>query len=112
MGTAASTLGIKPLIMLKEGEIFPTGVTRNRKKGLKRLIEQAKIHFEKIGESPNDYRIVVGYGYDYEEVILPVDFIRSISCTASSKESPACCILTVSCTNSPCSTVFTAVSTT
>ena len=55
MGTAASTLGIKPLIMLKEGEIFPTGVTRNRKKGLKRLIEQAKIHFEKIGESPNDY---------------------------------------------------------
>ena len=69
MGTAASTLGIKPLIMLKEGEIFPTGVTRNRKKGLKRLIEQAKIHFEKIGESPNDYRIVVGYGYDYEEAV-------------------------------------------
>lgn len=67
MGTAASTLGIKPLIMLKEGEIFPTGVTRNRKKGLKRLIEQTKGHFEKIGESPNDYRIVVGYGYDYEE---------------------------------------------
>ncbi len=69
MGTAASTLGIKPLIMLKEGEIFPTGVTRNRKKGLKRLIEQTKGHFEKIGESPNDYRIVVGYGYDYEEAV-------------------------------------------
>ena len=69
MGTAASTLGIKPLIMLKEGEIFPTGVTRNRKKGLKRLIDQAKIHVEKIGESPNDYRIVVGYGYDYEEAV-------------------------------------------
>ncbi len=33
MGTAASTLGIKPLIMLKEGEIFPTGIVRNRKKG-------------------------------------------------------------------------------
>lgn len=69
MGTAASTLGIKPLIMLKEGEIFPTGVTRNRKKGLKRLIEQTKGHFEKIGESPNDYRIVVGYGFDYEEAV-------------------------------------------
>lgn len=67
MGTAASTLGIKPLIMLKEGEIFPTGIVRNRKKGLKRLIEQTKSHFEKIGESPNDYQIVVGYGYDYEE---------------------------------------------
>lgn len=69
MGTAASTLGIKPLIMLKEGEIFPTGITRNRKKGLKRLIEQAKEHFDKIGESPDGYRIVVGYGYDYEEAV-------------------------------------------
>lgn len=67
MGTAASTLGIKPLIMLKEGEIFPTGITRSRKKGMVRLIEQAKAHFEKVGESPDNYRIVVGYGYDYEE---------------------------------------------
>lgn len=67
MGTAASTLGIKPLIMLKEGEIFPTGIVRNRKKGLKRLVEQTKEHFGKIGESPDDYRIVVGYGYNYEE---------------------------------------------
>lgn len=69
MGTAASTLGIKPLIMLKEGEIFPTGIVRNRKKGLKRLIEQTKAHFEKIGESPDDYQIVVGYGYDHEEAL-------------------------------------------
>lgn len=69
MGTAASTLGIKPLIMLREGEIFPTGITRNRNKGKKRLIEQAKEHFEKIGKSPDDYQIVVGYGYDREEAI-------------------------------------------
>lgn len=69
MGTTASTLGIKPLIVLKEGEIFPTGITRNRKKGLKRLIEQAKNHFEKIGESPDNYQIVVGYGYNYEEAV-------------------------------------------
>ena len=69
MGTAASTLGIKPLIVLKEGEIFPTGIVRSRKKGLKRLIEQTKSHFEKIEESPDDYRIVVGYGYNYEEAV-------------------------------------------
>ncbi len=69
MGNAASTLGIKPLIMLREGEIFPTGITRSRKKAMKRLIEQAKEHFTKIGESPDDYRIVVGYGYDYEEAV-------------------------------------------
>lgn len=69
MGTAASTLGIKPLIMLREGEIFPTGITRNRNKGKKRLIEQAKDHFEKIGKTPDDYQIVVGYGYDREEAV-------------------------------------------
>lgn len=69
MGTAASTLGIKPLIMLREGEIFPTGITRNRTKAKKRLIEQTKEHFEKIQESPDDYRIVVGYGYDREEAV-------------------------------------------
>ncbi len=67
MGTAASTLGIKPLIMLREGEIFPTGICRSRKKAMKRLIEQTKEHFEKIGESPDEYQIVVGYGYDYQE---------------------------------------------
>lgn len=69
MGTAASTLGIKPLIMLKEGEIFPTGITRNRTKAKKRLIEQTKEHFEKNAASPDDYQIVVGYGYDYEEAV-------------------------------------------
>ena len=69
MGSAASTLGLKPLIMLREGEIFPIGISRSRKKALKRLIEQAKEHFHKIGESPDDYQIVVGYGYDYEEAV-------------------------------------------
>lgn len=69
MGTAASTLGIKPLIMLREGEIFPTGITRSRTKAKKRLIEQTKDHFEKIQESPEDYQIVVGYGYDREEAV-------------------------------------------
>ena len=69
MGTAASTLGIRPLIMLREGEIFPIGIARNRKKSMKRLIEQTKEHFSKIGESPDDNQIVVGYGYDYQEAV-------------------------------------------
>lgn len=64
---AASTLSIKPLIVLKEGEIFMNGVTRSRKKALNRLITQTKEHFSEIGERPDDYSIVVGYGYDYEE---------------------------------------------
>lgn len=77
MGTAASTLGIKPLIMLKEGEIFPTGIVRSRVKAKKRLIEQTKEHFEKIGETPDNYQIVVGYGYDYEEAVAFRDELLS-----------------------------------
>ncbi len=69
MGAAGSVLGIRPLIMLREGEIFPTGLTRSRAKSRKKLVEQVREHFEKIQESPDDYQIVVGYGYDYEEAV-------------------------------------------
>lgn len=66
-GLLSSTLRIQPLIILKEGEIFPSGITRNRKKALKCLIELAKKHFEEIKESPDKYSFAVGYGYDYRE---------------------------------------------
>lgn len=87
MGNAASTLGIKPLIMLREGEIFPIGISRSRKKALKRLIEQARDHFKKIGDSPDDYQIVVGYGYDYEEAVSFRDELLSSVQTYSGIES-------------------------
>ncbi len=87
MGSAASTLGIKPLIMLREGEIFPIGISRSRKKALKRLIEQIKEHFHKIGESPDDYQIVVGYGYDYEEAAVFRDELLASLKTYSNYES-------------------------
>lgn len=67
IGLAGSTLGIKPLITLKEGEIFPSGIARSRKKSMMKVISMVKEHFHKIGESPDEYTIVVGYGYDYKE---------------------------------------------
>ncbi len=69
LGIAGSTLGLKPLIILKEGEIFSGGLTRSREKAKKKLIALTKEHFEKTGERPEDYTFVVGYGYDYEEAI-------------------------------------------
>ena len=69
MGLAASTLGIRPLITLKEGEIFPSGIARSRKKSMARVVDLVKEHFQKSGESPEDYEIVVGYGYDYDEAV-------------------------------------------
>ena len=39
-GIAAGDLGIKPLILLKEGEIFNNGLTRGRKKSKQKIVEQ------------------------------------------------------------------------
>ncbi|WP_167956813.1 DegV family protein [Anaerosporobacter faecicola] len=64
---ASDTLGIKPLIVLKEGEIFPAGITRSREKAKKKLIDLAKDHFKKTGEDPNLYSFTVGTGVDFDE---------------------------------------------
>lgn len=68
-GLAADTLGIKPLILLKEGDIFPVGITRSRKKAKEKLAAQVRDYFSSLQESPADYSIAVGYGYDYEEAV-------------------------------------------
>lgn len=60
-------LGIKPLIVLKEGEIFPAGIFRSREKGKARLVELTRRHLLSCGDEIGDYRFVVGYGYDLEE---------------------------------------------
>lgn len=69
MKVAVNALKIRPMIILKEGEIFPFGIARSRKKSIQKIIEKMKSHFEEIKESPDDYEIVIGYGYDYEEAV-------------------------------------------
>ena len=88
-GLAASTLGIKPLIVLKEGEIFTNGITRSRKKSMQTLLTQAKEYFDSIGESPDDYSINVGYGYDYDEAVMFRDMLlESMQSYSNIKEIP------------------------
>ena len=67
MSIANNALKIKPLILFKEGEIFPTGVVRARKKSYDKIVEQTAKHFKENGENPDDYNFSVGYGYDVEE---------------------------------------------
>lgn len=66
-GLAGSVLGIKPLITLKEGEIFPSGVTRSRKKSLEKVYELLWQYIQEVNATPADYAVCVGYGYDMEE---------------------------------------------
>lgn len=66
-GVAVSVLGIKPLITLKEGEIFSSGVARGRKKSLDKVIALLKDYLKERNATPETYTIVLGYGYDIEE---------------------------------------------
>lgn len=68
-GLAASTLGIKPMISMKNGEIYPEGVTRSRKKAFSRIINQAKAYFTQGSERTEEYIFATGYGYDYDECV-------------------------------------------
>ena len=66
-GRAANILGIKPMILFKEGEIFSGGVARGRQKSFERALEQLMNYLSARSANPDDYRITVGYGYDEEE---------------------------------------------
>ena len=66
-GRAANMLGIKPMILFKEGEIFSGGVARGRQKSFEKAQEQLMNYLAAHGGTPDDYRITVGYGYDADE---------------------------------------------
>ena len=66
-GRAANFLGIKPMILFKDGEIFSGGVARGRQKSFEKALEQLMNYLDVNGGTPDDYRIIVGYGYDEEE---------------------------------------------
>src|SRR5699024_1368414 len=66
-GRAANFLGVKPMIHFKEGEIFSGGVARCRQKSFEKALDQLLGYLTERNADPDDYRIIVGYGYDEEE---------------------------------------------
>ncbi|MFQ8705098.1 MAG: DegV family protein [Thomasclavelia sp.] len=84
-GIAAGALGIKPLILLKEGEIFNNGLTRGRKKSKQKIIEQIISYFKDNGLNIDQFRFCIGFGYDKEEAIqFKEHFIESLKILAPS----------------------------
>lgn len=57
---SGSILKIKPLIILKGGEISIGGICRSRKKGLAQIVEMTAKHFQSSGENPADYIATAG----------------------------------------------------
>ena len=54
-GIAAGALGIKPMITLKEGEIFSSGLARNRIKSMKKVVDMTKNYLDEIDAKPGEY---------------------------------------------------------
>lgn len=67
---AGSVLGIRPVITLKEGEIFPSGIGRGRKRTTEKCIDLLADYIAQNGGKTEKFSIAVGFGYDYEEAVV------------------------------------------
>lgn len=64
---AGSALDIRPVITLKQGEIFPSGIDRGRKRTTKKVMNLLLEYLQNSGLGIDCYSLAVGYGYDREE---------------------------------------------
>ena len=74
-GIAGSILKIRPLITLKQGEIFPSGIARSRKKSMEKTIRLIEDYLDGQEEPIGHFSVAVGYGYDYEEAVVYRDMV-------------------------------------
>ena len=64
---ATGLLSIRPIIILKDGEITANTAARGRKRSIQKVFETVREFFEGNGENPTDYEFNLGFGYDIEE---------------------------------------------
>lgn len=65
---SGSLLKIKPIIILKGGEIGVGGVCRSRKKGFSQIVDVTVKHFKESGENPADYIATAGTTNIWEDI--------------------------------------------
>jgi len=63
---AVSVLGIRPIITLKNGEIYPSGIGRSRKGTVGKCTELLINHLKTLDDYKN-YSYCIGFGYDEQE---------------------------------------------
>ncbi len=66
-GMITSRFSLKPVIVLKEGEIFLGGIARGRKKSLEKVIQKGHEYFQENGLDPGNFSFAVGVGYNRQE---------------------------------------------
>lgn len=75
---AGGALDIRPVITLKQGEIFPSGIDRGRKRTLKKVMNLLLDYLQECSLGIDCYSLAVGYGYDPEEGIAFRDEALSV----------------------------------
>lgn len=75
---AGSVLGIRPIITLMQGEIFPSGIGRSRKKTIEKTIDLLCNYLEEVKADIKDYSLGIGYGFDYDEACRYRDQILEV----------------------------------
>ena len=65
--TITSKLSLRPIIVMKEGEIGLGGFTRTRNKGKSNVIDMIQKYIESTGKPIDDWDITVGYCTNPEE---------------------------------------------
>lgn len=73
----AKTLSVKPIIIMRDGDIVSGGFGLGVKMALSRILEMVKSHFQKIGEKIENFRFCVGYGCDKEQGVQFLQRVRS-----------------------------------
>ena len=68
-GKVSSVLSIRPVITLKEGEIFLGGVARGRAKSLDKTLKNAYDYLKETFTSRDEFELCLGYGYAYDEAV-------------------------------------------
>lgn len=64
---AGDKLGIRPTIIMKDGDISLGGVSRSRKKSLRSVISSLESYFKDPAINKEDYNFLVACGYNQEE---------------------------------------------
>ncbi len=77
-GLAGGALKIKPLITLKEGEIFNSGISRNREKSMQKVVELLRNYLDERDAKPGEYSFAIGFGYDYDEACHFREMLREL----------------------------------
>jgi len=77
-GIAGSVLKIKPIITLKQGEIFPSGIARSRKKSMEKTIALMEEYLDQQSDPIDHFSLACGFGYDYGEAVSYRDTVLNV----------------------------------